>query len=123
MFCSFLSFCSFSPQISPSPPPPPQSPSPVPPAICVSCSRTHAESVHQLAAETNEQAAELARRISTKQDLLELQQSNYRNFILSVTLRMSVLSGMQQQWPRTEIWRNQLRISNHSFSTTLKHNI
>ena len=58
--------------------------------------------MHQLAAETNEQAAELARRISTKQDLLELQQSNYRNFILSVTLRMSVLSGTQQ-WPQTDI--------------------
>jgi hypothetical protein len=50
------------------------------------------ESVHQLAAETNESAAELARKIRTKQELLALQQSNNRNFILSFTLRMSVMS-------------------------------
>lgn len=50
------------------------------------------ESVYHRAAELNMEAVELGRTIRNKQDLLELQQSNYRNFILSVNLRMSVLS-------------------------------
>lgn len=50
------------------------------------------ESVYHTAAEINMQTMELGRSIRTKQELLELQQSNYRNFILSASLRMSVIS-------------------------------
>lgn len=46
------------------------------------------ESVYHQAAEVNVQTVEMARTIKTKQDQLELQQSNYRNWILTVTLQM-----------------------------------
>ena len=50
------------------------------------------ESVYHMAAETNMLLVEMGRTVRAKQDLLELQQSNYRNWILSATLRMTVLS-------------------------------
>lgn len=49
------------------------------------------ESVYHLSAETTMNIVELSRTLKNKQDLLELQQSNFRNYILSVSLRMSVL--------------------------------
>jgi uncharacterized membrane protein YgcG len=50
------------------------------------------ESVYHAAAETNMQLVEMGRTVKAKQDLLEIQQSNYRNWILSATLRLSLLS-------------------------------
>lgn len=49
------------------------------------------ESIWHRAAENTMNIAELSKTLSNKQDLLELQQSNYRNFILSVSLRMSII--------------------------------
>lgn len=49
------------------------------------------ESVAHRAAATTIAAVELSRTLQVKQDLLELQQSNLRNYLLSVSLRMSMV--------------------------------
>jgi len=51
------------------------------------------ESIYHRAAENTMNIAELSKTLSNKQDLLELQQSNYRNFILSISLRMSIIGA------------------------------
>lgn len=51
------------------------------------------ESIYHKAAETTMNVVELSRTLKNKQELLELQQSNYRNFVLSVSLRMGIVSA------------------------------
>lgn len=50
------------------------------------------ESVYHRAAASTIAAVELSRSLGNKQDLLDLQTSNYRNYLLSVSLRMSMIS-------------------------------
>ena len=50
------------------------------------------ESVYHQSAETVVSVVELSRALRSKTELLELQQSNYRNYLLSISVRLSVLT-------------------------------
>ena len=50
------------------------------------------ESVFHSAAETHLATTELSRSLAAKQDLLDLQQSNYRNSLLNLSLQVSVIA-------------------------------